>query len=160
MFQPATLRNWGKKLLSVLLDSQLAAVVTTLTTYSVQLDCCATVLANTKSRCYCLVVCTTLCGTCLRMVSFRMCHFAIKLKMLLFYLYNALASRYIYYFLSIKSLRAAQRGSMVSSSLAALLSSSTIYSFTLASISGLQVGLPFSSSGCSIRIGRVTAMNS
>ena len=63
-----------------LLDSQLAAIVATLTTDSVQADRSATVGAYAQRRGYSLVVRPALVATGLGMVSLRMCHFFSGIK--------------------------------------------------------------------------------
>lgn len=60
------------------LDSNLAAIVSALTAYTVVYVPCAAVGADGECGHHSLVVSSTLCGTCLRLFTFRMCHFILS----------------------------------------------------------------------------------
>lgn len=85
---------------SFFLDSDFAAIVTAFAAYSVRDVPCATVRAKRQSRSYSLVVSSSLGCSCLRLFTFRMCHFVM-----------------LFYLLSNKSLNASHRGSFFTNSL-------------------------------------------
>lgn len=94
---------------SLFLDSDFAAIVSAFAAYSVRDVPCATVRAKRQSRSYSLIVSSSLGCSCLRLFTFRMCHFVM-----------------LFYLLSNKSLNASHRGSLftLSSSLTSASASS------------------------------------
>ena len=58
---------------------QLASVITALTAYCVIDVPCSAVRADCQCRCYCLIVSPSFRSSCLRLPSFRMCHFVLFL---------------------------------------------------------------------------------
>src|SRR5574344_1934702 len=57
----------------------LASIIATSITYCMIYMPCAAIWANSQCRCYCNIMSSSFCCSCLRLSSFRMCHFTIFL---------------------------------------------------------------------------------
>ncbi len=119
------------------LYSKFSSVMTTLITYRMHFDGCATVGTNSQSSYTSFVMSSSLVSSCFRCFSFWMCHLITSFYLL---------------FLFINFFNSSHRGSIgssssISSSSDTEISLCTIYSSRRSSISGSHPGVPSSLSG-------------
>ena len=75
-------------------DSEFTSVITASTAYSMINMPFATVRTYSQSRCYCLIMSSSLCSSCFRLSSLRMCHFLLNFNYyLIFFLIHSSGDR-------------------------------------------------------------------